>query len=71
LTGDEAGLFHPDMPVTRAEFVVAANKMLQRHCGVQATGAQEFQDVPKSHATYADIMEATITHPVQAAKQAP
>ena len=65
LTGDETGSFHPDAPVTRAEFVLAVNKMLQRHCALLPAGAQAFPDVPKSSAAYAAILEATATHPVQ------
>ncbi|HCE45181.1 MAG TPA: hypothetical protein DET40_16705 [Lentisphaeria bacterium] len=68
LTADEAGSFRPDAPVTRAEFVVAANKMLQRHCVGEIPSAQAFKDVDKSHRAYTDIMEATATHPDQGEK---
>jgi hypothetical protein len=64
LPADASGAFHPDAPVTRAEFVVAVNKMLGRHCASPLAGAPVFKDVEKSNSAYADIMEATTTHAV-------
>ena len=71
LTGDEAGSFRPDAPVTRAEFVVAVNKMLQRHCAAPLDRAQEFKDVAKSYPAYDEIREASTTHAVQSKEQQP
>lgn len=69
LSADEAGLFHPNESVTRAEFVVAVNKMMGRHCATPLEGAQGFKDVEKSYRAYDDIMEASTTHAVQIIKQ--
>jgi hypothetical protein len=71
LTGDEAGSFRPDSPVTRAEFVVAVNKMLGRHCAGPLAQAQEFKDVAKSYPAYDAIREASTTHVIQPKGQQP
>ena len=71
LTGDDAGSFRPDSPVTRAEFVVAVNKMLGRHCAAPLEAAQEFKDIPKSYPAYDEIREASTTHAVQPKVQQP
>jgi hypothetical protein len=63
LTGDEAGSFRPDAPVTRAEFVVAANRMIQR-TEHPSEGMPSFSDVDTSHWAYDDIMKAATTYPV-------
>ena len=60
------GVFRPTEPITRAEAVVALNRILYR--GVEAGGLPEFAsarafvDVPASHWAYLDIMEASIGH---------
>jgi len=61
-------MFRPNVPMTRAEVVVAVNKMLQRHCVVQLDGAHGFEDVKKSYWAFDDIMEASTTHPVRSEK---
>ena len=63
LTADEAGLFHPDAPVSRAEFVVAANRMIRR-TEFPREGMPSFTDVNASHRAYGDIMKAVTTYPV-------
>jgi hypothetical protein len=63
LTGDEAGSFRPDAPVTRAEFVVAANRMTKR-TEAPREGMPSFSDVGASHWAYDDIMKAATTYPV-------
>ena len=65
------GTFRPNAPITRAEVVVAVNKMLQRHCAAPLDAAQEFHDVKKSYWAYADIMEASTTHAVQSKEKQP
>ncbi|MBN1855067.1 MAG: S-layer homology domain-containing protein [Pirellulales bacterium] len=64
LSGDEAGSFRPDAPVTRAEFVVAANRMIRRTEHTRE-GMPSFSDVDASHWAYDDIMKAATTYPVQ------
>ncbi|HSH96558.1 MAG TPA: S-layer homology domain-containing protein, partial [Roseimicrobium sp.] len=64
LSGDEAGSFRPDAPVTRAEFVVAANRM-SRRTERPREGMPSFSDVDASHWAYNDIMKAATTYPVQ------
>ncbi len=67
LTADENGAFHPDAPVTRAEFVVAANCMTGRNTSQPpGEGMPTFSDVNAAHPAYVDIMKATTTYPVQA-----
>jgi hypothetical protein len=63
LTADETGAFRPDAPVTRAEFVVAANRMIQR-TETPGEGMPSFTDVDPSHWAYADIMKAATTYPI-------
>lgn len=58
-------LKRPDAPVTRADFVVAVNQMLQRNYEKDVVGAQPFRDVNKSHPAYFDIMGASHTHPIK------
>lgn len=67
LTADETGAFRPDAPVTRAEFVVAVNRMTGRIATEPpSAGLPKFSDVPVSHPAYAEIMKATATYPAQA-----
>jgi hypothetical protein len=63
LTADESGAFHPDAPVTRAEFVVAANRMINR-TEAPREGTPSFSDVDASHWAYDDIMKAATTYPI-------
>ncbi len=71
LKGQADGTFRPNAPMTRAEIVVALNKMQERHCATPLEGAQGFQDVKKSYWAYDEIMEASTTHPVQSKEQPP
>lgn len=64
LTADSEGQFHPNDPVTRAEFVTAVNKMLGRN-DAGGKGAPAFKDVDPSYRAYDAIMEATHTHAVE------
>jgi hypothetical protein len=65
LAADDQKLFRPNDPVTRAQFVIAVNKMLGRNdAGGQK--AQGFKDVDASHWAFSAIMEATQTHPIAA-----
>lgn len=68
LTADKSGAFRPDAPVTRAELVVAANRMTGR---IKAEPPREdlptFFDVKASHWAYGEIMKAATTYPVQTA----
>ncbi|PTX94878.1 hypothetical protein DB345_11220 [Spartobacteria bacterium LR76] len=59
---DESGAFRPDDPVTRAEFVVAANRMTGR-TGSPHSGTPSFSDVPASHWACEEIMKAASTYP--------
>ena len=67
LTADESGAFRPDAPVTRAEFVAAANRMTGRSI-IQPLeeGMPTFSDVNAAHPAYVDIMKAATTYPLQA-----
>ncbi|HCE45151.1 MAG TPA: hypothetical protein DET40_16545 [Lentisphaeria bacterium] len=67
LTADENGAFRPDAPVTRAEFVVAANRMIKR-TETPREGLPSFSDVDLSHWAYAEIMKAATTYSVVDAK---
>ncbi len=62
IAGFPDGSFKPDRTVTRAEAVKIFNKFLQRRpAGIpDSTG---WKDVPKTHWSYADIMEASLKHP--------
>jgi len=64
LTADESGAFHPNATVTRAEFVVALNRMTGRTQSPREV-MPTFTDVPASHPAYDDIIRATTTYPVQ------
>jgi len=66
LIGDKSGRFRPDAPVTRAEFVVAANRLIQR-TQLPREGMPSFSDVNPSFWAYDDIMKAATTYPVEAA----
>jgi hypothetical protein len=71
LAADGADAFRPDAPVTRAEFVVAANRMSGRTATeLPREGLPKFSDVHASHSAYDDIMRATTTYPVPAASPA-
>jgi len=63
LAGNQSDRFYPDAPVTRAEFVVAANRLIQR---IQSPheGMPSFSDVDASYWAYEDIMKAATTYPV-------
>lgn len=66
MVSDQAGNFRPDAPATRAEFVVAVNRMTGRTAaGPPSTGLPTFSDVRASHPAYTDIMKAVTTYPVQ------
>jgi hypothetical protein len=68
LTADKDGTFRPDAPVTRAEFVVAANRMTGRtRTEPPSEGMPSFSDVGSSYWAHDDIMKAATTYPVQAA----
>ena len=75
LATDETGSFRPNDTLTRAEFVVAANKMLGRHYvapnGTPMADAPKFKDVEKSYWAYGDIAEASTTHAVQVKERNP
>jgi len=64
LTADQSGRFRPDAPVTRAEFAVAANRMIQR-TQLPTAGMPSFSDVSPSSWAYGDIMKATTPYPAQ------
>ncbi len=64
LIGDDAGSFRPTAPVTRAQFVVAVNRMIQRTEGPRE-GMPSFSDVDTSHWAYDDIMKAATTYPAR------
>ena len=64
LIADAKGAFHPDAPVTRAEFVVAANRMIKR-TEFPREGMPSFSDVAPSLQAYAEIMKAATTYPVE------
>jgi hypothetical protein len=68
LTVDESGLFRPSAPITRAEFVVAVNRMIKRP-DAPTTSAPAFSDVPASHWAYNDIMKAATTYPDASTRQ--
>ena len=70
LTGDKAGMFRPDAPVTRAEFVVAANRMTKR-TELPREGMPSFSDVDASHWAYDDIMKAATTYPISVNARSP
>jgi len=65
LAADQSGAFRPDAPVTRAEFVLAVNRMTQRDES-PSENLPKFSDVPLSHPAYAEIIKAAATYPVQA-----
>ncbi|KQL50149.1 glycosyl hydrolase [Brevibacillus choshinensis] len=56
VSGDENGYFHPESPVTRAEFV----SMLDRTLGIKpvASNVPSFSDVPKSSWAYGYVQAA-------------
>ena len=57
----------PGAPVTRAEFVMAANRMTGRTATPPPSeGTPKFADVKPSNPAYADILKATTTYPVPA-----
>jgi hypothetical protein len=65
LTANKSGRFRPDAPVTRAEFAVAANRLIQRPNPPQTSreGLASFPDVPPSYWAYHDIIKAASTYP--------
>jgi len=65
LTGNQSGTFRPEAPVTRAEFAVAANRLIQRTQRPRE-GMPSFSDMNPSYWAYGDIMKAASTYPVQA-----
>jgi hypothetical protein len=68
LAADQGGAFRPDAPVTRAEFVVAANRMTGRsQMEAPGEGMPSFRDVGASYWAYEDIMKAATTYPAQTA----
>ncbi len=65
LVADKRGAFRPEAPVTRVEFVVAANRMTGRTAAEQPSeGLPSFLDVDASYWAYADIMRAATTYPL-------
>lgn len=65
LTADRDGRFHPDAPVTRAQFVVAVNRMSGRAATPPPReNLPTFSDLPASHPAHADIMKAAVTYPL-------
>lgn len=66
LTRNKSGRFRPKAPVTRAEFVVAANRLIER-TQPPREGMPSFSDVSPSYWAYGDIMKAATTYPVQTA----
>jgi hypothetical protein len=64
LTVDREGLFHPNDPVTRAQFVTSVNKMLGRN-DAGGKSASSFKDVDRSYWAHDAIIEATQTHAVE------
>jgi hypothetical protein len=64
LTADSDGDFHPNDPVTRAQFVIAVNKMLGRS-DAGGENVSAFKDVDHSYWAYDAIMEATQTHALE------
>ena len=66
LVADKSGSFRPRAPVTRAEFVVAANRMIGR-TERPREGMASFSDLDSSHWAYDDIMRAVTTYPVPSA----
>ena len=63
LTAEKNGAFRPNAPVTRAEFVVAVNRMTGR-AGIAPPreNLPAFSDLRASHPAYADIVKATTTY---------
>jgi hypothetical protein len=70
LRANSSGRFRPDAPVTRAEFAVAANRLIQRTQSPRE-GMPSFPDVSSSYWAYGDIMKAATTYPVQTAPASP
>jgi hypothetical protein len=70
MTADKSGRFHPEAPVTRAEFVVAANRLIQRP-EAPIKGRPSFSDVNPSYWAYDDIIKAASTYPVQTPPASP
>jgi hypothetical protein len=64
LRANASGRFRPDAPVTRAEFAVVANRLIQRTQRPHE-GMPSFSDVSPSYWAYGDIMKAATTYPVQ------
>lgn len=66
LTADKSGSFRPDAPVTRVEFVLAANRMTGR-TKTEPPGKERpsFSDVSASYWAYDEIIKAATTYPVQ------
>jgi hypothetical protein len=65
LRANKSGKFRPDAPVTRAEFAVASNRLIQRPNPPQTSreGLASFPDVPPSYWAYHDIIKAASTYP--------
>lgn len=62
--GDNFGMFRPESPITRAEFVTAVNRMLDRSIliGDIPSNAPTYTDLSPSHWAYTAIIEASCTH---------
>lgn len=62
ITGYPDGTFRPDNPITRAEFMVIVNRVLNRKSNVDEAMAYEtyFTDVSSSHWAFADVIAASI-----------
>ena len=66
LRANSSDRFRPDASVTRAEFAVVANRLIQRTQRPRE-GMPSFPDVSPSYWAYGDIMKAATTYPVQTA----
>ena len=59
VTGYADGTFHPDAPITRAEAVAIINRAVERNCASNLK--MDFEDVPKIHWAYKEILKAAGT----------
>jgi len=62
VTGYPDGTFRPDNTITRAEFMVIVNRVLNRKLGADLAKAYEtyFTDITSSHWAFADVIAAAI-----------
>lgn len=66
MSADGDGKFYPDRPVTRAEVVVAINRMLGRSAGscTAVRPPADYLDVAPTYWAFEDILEASVSHPI-------